>query len=81
MSLSIRSTLTSWTTLVPVTAMVVLATAWGREVDGVLVALVTVLLAGAVLAAVHHAEVGCQHATEIPLMSLRVPPPVSQDQV
>jgi Ca2+:H+ antiporter len=57
MSLSIRSTLTSWTTLVPVMAMVVLATAWGREVDGVLVVLVTVLLAGAVLAAVHHAEV------------------------
>ena len=57
MSLSIRSTLTSWTTLVPVVAMVVLATAWGRDVDGVLVVLVTVLLAGAVLAAVHHAEV------------------------
>lgn len=57
MSLSIRSNLASWTTLVPVMAMVVLATAWGREVAGVLVVLVTVLLAGAVLAAVHHAEV------------------------
>src|SRR5688572_22473935 len=54
MSLSIRSTLTSWTTLVPVMAMIVLAAAWGREVAGVLVVLVTVLLAGAVLAAVHH---------------------------
>jgi Ca2+:H+ antiporter len=56
MSLSIRSTLTSWTTLVPVMAMVALATASGREVAGVLVVLV-VLLAGTVLAAVHHAEV------------------------
>jgi Ca2+:H+ antiporter len=57
MSLSIRSTLTSWTTLVPVIASVVLAVAWGRELTDVLVVLVTVLLAAAVLAAVHHAEV------------------------
>jgi Ca2+:H+ antiporter len=57
MSLSIRSTLTSWTTLVPVIASVMLAIAWGRELTDVLVVLVTVLLAGAVLAAVHHAEV------------------------
>ena len=57
MSLSIRSTLTSWTTLVPVLASVMLAFAWGRELTNVLVVLVTALLAGAVLAAVHHAEV------------------------
>lgn len=54
---SIRSALTSWTALVPVIAIVVLGVAWGRELSGVLVALVTALLAGAVLAAVHHAEV------------------------
>ena len=57
MSQSIRSSLTSWTALVPVIAMIMLATAWGRELSGVLVGLVTLLLAGAVLAAVHHAEV------------------------
>ncbi len=57
MSSSIRSTLTSWTTLVPVIAAVVLASAWGRELSGALVVLVTATLAGAVLAAVHHAEV------------------------
>lgn len=57
MSTSIRSTVASWTGVVPVIAIVVLATAWGRELSGVFVALVTALLAGAVLAAVHHAEV------------------------
>ncbi len=60
MSSSIRSaltSLTSWTALVPVIATVVLALAWGRELSGAPVILVTALLAGAVLAAVHHAEV------------------------
>lgn len=57
MSSSIRSSVVSWTALVPVIAIIVLATAWGRELSGVLVAVVTALLAGAVLAAVHHAEV------------------------
>jgi Ca2+:H+ antiporter len=37
--------------------MVVLGAAWGRELSGVVVAVVTALLAGSVLAAVHHAEV------------------------
>jgi Ca2+:H+ antiporter len=54
---SIRSSVVSWTALVPVIAIVVLAFAWGRDMSGALVILVTVLLAGAVLAAVHHAEV------------------------
>lgn len=57
MSSSIRSSVASWTAIVPVIAIVVLAAAWGRELSGLLVALVTALLAGAVLAAVHHAEV------------------------
>jgi Ca2+:H+ antiporter len=57
MGRSIRSSLASWTTLVPVIAIIVLALAWGRELSGVLAGLVTALLAGAVLAAVHHAEV------------------------
>jgi Ca2+:H+ antiporter len=57
MGSSIRSTLTSWTTLVPVIATGMLALAWGRELSGIVVGLVTILLAGAVLAAVHHAEV------------------------
>jgi Ca2+:H+ antiporter len=56
-SSSIRSALTSWTVLVPVIALIGLAMAWGREISGVPVVLVTALLAGAVLAAVHHAEV------------------------
>ncbi|MFI6036873.1 calcium:proton antiporter [Streptomyces sp. NPDC051315] len=46
-----------WTSLVPVFAVVLLALTWGRDLPGVVVAVVTVVLAGAVLAAVHHAEV------------------------
>lgn len=53
----LRSLTTQWTILVPVLAVVLLAFTWGRDLPGVIVALVTLVLAGAVLAAVHHAEV------------------------
>ncbi|MET7684877.1 ionic transporter y4hA [Streptomyces sp. NPDC005423] len=46
-----------WTTLVPVLAALLLILTWGRDLPGAVVALVTLVLAGAVLAAVHHAEV------------------------
>ena len=46
-----------WTTAVPVLALVVLALTWGRYLPTVLTVLVAVVLIGAVLAAVHHAEV------------------------
>jgi Ca2+:H+ antiporter len=52
-----RSRYLSWTFLVPVVAIVVLAMAWGRNLPGLAVVMVTALLAGSVLAAVHHAEV------------------------
>jgi Ca2+:H+ antiporter len=45
------------TAFIPVLAVVILAFAWGRELPPPLVALVAVLLAAAVLSAVHHAEV------------------------
>ncbi|MEV0169862.1 ionic transporter y4hA [Streptomyces sp. NPDC050803] len=48
---------TEWTSAVPVLAVVLLALTWGRDLPGAVVALVTLVLAGAVLAAVHHAEV------------------------
>ncbi len=51
------SSLLSWTSVVPVVAVVVLAVGWGRTLPPVVVGVVTLLLAGAVLAAVHHAEV------------------------
>ncbi|RKN48669.1 calcium:proton antiporter [Micromonospora endolithica] len=54
---SLRSRLTDWTVTVPLLAVVVLALTWGRDLSGPVVAVVAVLLAGAVLAAVHHAEV------------------------
>lgn len=41
----------------PVLAVVLLVLTWGRDLPGAVVALVTLVLAGAVLAAVHHAEV------------------------
>jgi Ca2+:H+ antiporter len=47
----------SWTTLVPLAAAIVLGLAWGRALPTPIVGLVTVLLVGAVLAAVHHAEI------------------------
>ncbi|MFG1962566.1 calcium:proton antiporter [Nonomuraea sp. NPDC049028] len=42
---------------VPLLALLALVLSWGRELPPVLVIIVAVLLAGAVLAAVHHAEV------------------------
>lgn len=54
----LRSLTNRWTTLVPVLAAVLLVFTWGRkDLPAVVVALVTLVLAGAVLAAVHHAEV------------------------
>jgi Ca2+:H+ antiporter len=47
----------TWTTAVPVLALVVLALSWGRHLPTVLVLVVALVLIGAVLAAVHHAEV------------------------
>ncbi|MEU1255292.1 calcium:proton antiporter [Streptomyces chartreusis] len=53
----LRSLATGWTYFVPVLAVVLLAFTWGRDLPGAVVAVVTLVLAGAVLAAVHHAEV------------------------
>ena len=52
-----RSPVLAWTSLVPVLSVVVLALAWGRSLPPFVVGVVTALLAAAVLAAVHHAEV------------------------
>lgn len=52
-----RRLLASWTGAVPVLALVLLAAVWGRDPGTPLLVLVGLLLAGAVLAAVHHAEV------------------------
>ncbi|MGH3568379.1 MAG: calcium:proton antiporter [Pseudonocardia sp.] len=47
----------SWAAVVPVLAVVALALTWGRDLGTGLVVVVAAVLAGAVLAAVHHAEV------------------------
>ncbi|WP_030564669.1 calcium:proton antiporter [Streptomyces aureocirculatus] len=52
-----RALAARWTTAVPVLGVVLLVLTWGRDLPGVVVALVTAVLAGAVLSAVHHAEV------------------------
>jgi Ca2+:H+ antiporter len=46
-----------WTVAVPAGAALLLVATWGRDLPPVLVAVVAVFLGGAVLAAVHHAEV------------------------
>lgn len=57
MAAATRTSLLSWTTLVPAVAFVALLVSWGRSLPPVGVAIVGLLPAGAVLAAVHHAEV------------------------
>jgi Ca2+:H+ antiporter len=52
-----RVSWTSWTTVVPLLAVVALAATWGDHLGPVLIALEAALLIAAVLAAVHHAEV------------------------
>ena len=47
----------SWTSWTPVLAMLVLAVSWGREPGTLMVIVLALALVGAVLAAVHHAEV------------------------
>lgn len=53
----LRGILTAWTVIVPVLAVVLLILTWGRSLPGVAVGVITLVLAGSVLAAVHHAEV------------------------
>jgi Ca2+:H+ antiporter len=57
MSTTSKSPWLSWTTLAPIAAMVVLALAWGRHPGTVAAIAVGIFLIGAVLSAVHHAEV------------------------
>src|SRR3954471_21298713 len=52
-----RHPLLTWTTVVPVVALLVLVLCWGRSLPAVVAAVVALVLIGAVLAAVHHAEV------------------------
>jgi Ca2+:H+ antiporter len=47
----------AWTTWAPVLAMIVLVASWGRHPAPVVASVIAVFLVGAVLAAVHHAEV------------------------
>ncbi|MDK0517820.1 ionic transporter y4hA [Streptomyces sp. ML-6] len=54
---TVRSLATRWTVVVPLVAALALVLSWGRELPPLAVGLVVLCLAGAVLAAVHHAEV------------------------
>lgn len=64
-----RSPWLTWTTLAPVAAILALVATWGRDLAWVAVTIVAALLIGAVLAAVHHAEVVAHRVGE-PLGSL-----------
>ncbi|WP_245663884.1 calcium:proton antiporter [Nocardia arthritidis] len=56
--------LARWSVLVPLLAVLALAATWGRGLPGVAVTIVVVALIGAVLAAVHHAEVVARRVGE-----------------
>jgi len=64
-----RLRLPAWTAVVPVLAVIALGATWGSKPPGAILAIVGVLLVGAVLAAVHHAEVVAHRVGE-PLGSL-----------
>ncbi len=49
--------LRSWTTIIPIVAAIALALTWGSRPGGVVVAIIAVVLIGAIAGAVHHAEV------------------------
>ncbi|MDG4797420.1 ionic transporter y4hA [Micromonospora sp. WMMD1082] len=55
--LALRRTMTTWTVSIPIAALLVLGLTWNQKLSGVMVIVVGAFLAGAVLAAVHHAEV------------------------
>ncbi|SNY73250.1 calcium:proton antiporter [Paractinoplanes atraurantiacus] len=57
MEAKIRSYLAHWTVAVPIVAIAALVLTWGRDLPSPVVVVVALLLGGAVLAAVHHAEV------------------------
>jgi Ca2+:H+ antiporter len=59
MTMAVASKLPSveWTVAAPVVAVVALALTWGRDISTPIVVVVGLLLAAAVLSAVHHAEV------------------------
>jgi len=47
----------AWTLVIPVVACIMLAAVWGRPLGWILISLIVAVLMGAVLTAVHHAEV------------------------
>lgn len=53
----VRPIAVSWAVWLPAIAILLLVATWGRELGGLIVAIVGLLLAGTVLAAVQHAEV------------------------
>jgi Ca2+:H+ antiporter len=57
MAAKLKSYLALWTIYVPVLAVVALIVTWGRDLSPPVVVVAGLFLAGAVLAAVHHAEV------------------------
>ncbi|WP_433522842.1 calcium:proton antiporter [Nocardia pseudovaccinii] len=53
----LRASTSRWTVFIPLLAAIILAATWGRSLPGIGVVVVIAALAGAVLAAVQHAEV------------------------
>ena len=55
----------SWAVIVPVLAIVLLPVTWGHKIPALLEVVVALALAGAVLAAVNHAEIVALVALEL----------------
>ncbi|MCL2324179.1 MAG: ionic transporter y4hA, partial [Actinomycetia bacterium] len=62
--MSVRKIVSWWTFVVPGVAAVALALSWGRQISSVWLVILALLLVGAVLAAVHHAEAIAHHVGE-----------------
>ncbi|MCL2881604.1 MAG: ionic transporter y4hA [Coriobacteriia bacterium] len=62
--MNLRKLLSWWTFVIPAIAVVALALSWGRHVSSLWLILLALILIGAVLAAVHHAETIAHHVGE-----------------
>ena len=62
--LNLRKLFSWWTFVVPGIAVVALGASWGRQVSSVWMVILALVLVGAVLAAVHHAETIAHHVGE-----------------
>ena len=62
--MNLRKLFSWWTFVIPGVAVVALAVSWGRPISSIWLVILALVLVGAVLAAVHHAETIAHHVGE-----------------